>query len=315
VSLQPQRGPFDLLAAARLALPPGGSPKALRASAVEGLRAGHAAALALIEAHTRSASKAAWRFSTRLGRYGDDYILRAATAWKGLGALSGDEAIYATTDDDDRGEPLHGSRAYRIRFADGGDLPADAFWSISLYGHDRYFVPNALGRHALGSRSRLARTPGIGAAKACRLLAAIELGRRTLFISPPARVPLADPASVAAFLLPRYGAHPTERLGILLLDSRHRLIRPHIVSEGGTSATLAEPHDVFREAMIAHASAVILFHNHPSGDPTPTQADVDVTRRMVDAGKIVGIDVLDHFVLADRSYCAMRALTRAPWRE
>jgi DNA repair protein RadC len=166
-----------------------------------------------------------------------------------------------------------------------------------------------------GSRSRLARTPGIGAAKTCRLLAAIELGRRTLFISPPARVPLADPVSVAAFLLPRYGAHPTERLGVLLLDSRHRLIRPHIVSEGGTSATLAEPHDVFREATIAHASAVILFHNHPSGDPTPSEADLQVTRRMVDAGKIVGIDVLDHFVLADRSYCAMRALTRSPWRE
>ena len=166
-----------------------------------------------------------------------------------------------------------------------------------------------------GSRSRLARTSGIGTAKASRLLAAIELGRRTLFISPPAKVPLADPISVAAFLLPRYGAHPTERMGVLLLDSRHRLIRPHIVSDGGTSAALATPHDVFREATIAHASAIILFHNHPSGDPTPSESDFEITRRMVDAGKIVGIDVLDHFVLADRSYCAMRALPRTPWRE
>lgn len=166
-----------------------------------------------------------------------------------------------------------------------------------------------------GGRGRLARTAGIGVAKTCRLLAAVELGRRTLFVSPPARVPLADPKDVAAFLLPRYGAHATERLGVLLLDSRHRLIRAHIVSEGSTSAALAEPHDVFREAMLAHASAVILFHNHPSGDPAPSVEDVKITARLVDAGKIVGIDVLDHFVLADRSYCAIRSLTRIPWRE
>ena len=166
-----------------------------------------------------------------------------------------------------------------------------------------------------GSRGRLRQTPGMGAAKTCRLLAGIELGRRTLFISPPARLALVDPQEIAAYLLPRYGAHPTERLGVLLLDSRHRLIRAHIVSEGGTSEVMAEPHDVFREAMLAHASAVILFHNHPSGDPAPSRADFEITWRMVDAGKIVGIDVVDHFVLADRSFCSIRALTRTGrWR-
>ena len=166
-----------------------------------------------------------------------------------------------------------------------------------------------------GSRSRLIRTNGVGAAKACRLLAGIELGRRTLFISPPARLSLVEPQEIAAYLLPRYGAHPTERLGLLLLDSRHRLIRSHIVSEGGTSEVQAEPHDVFREAMMAHASAVILFHNHPSGDSSPSRADLHITRRMVDAGKIVGIEVVDHYVLADRSFCSIRMLTKAgPWR-
>lgn len=82
-------------------------------------------------------------------------MLRAVTAWKGLGALCADEAVYAMTDFDDRGEPLDGGQRYRWHLADGGRLPADAFWSLSLYGEDRYFVANPLGRHALGNRSAL----------------------------------------------------------------------------------------------------------------------------------------------------------------
>jgi hypothetical protein len=113
----------------------------------------------IIDGASRPASKAPWRYSTRLGRYGDDLLLRAATAWKGLGALAGDEAIYATTDYDDHGEELDGDRLYRLHFEDGGRIPAGAFWSISLYGADRYFAANAIGRHALGNRSPLERHP------------------------------------------------------------------------------------------------------------------------------------------------------------
>jgi hypothetical protein len=130
---------------------------ALRRETLDGLKAGHALAMQLIDAHSRSASKLAWRFSTRLGRYGDDLMLRAATAMRGLGALTSDEAVYALADYDDRGDPLVGLRTYRIRFADGGDLPADVFWSMTLYGLDRYLAANALGRHALGNRSALQR--------------------------------------------------------------------------------------------------------------------------------------------------------------
>jgi hypothetical protein len=150
-----QRAPFDLLEAAYVKLPNDGQLAQLRKPTIEGLRAAHATALQLIEGHTRSASKAPWRYSTRLGRFGTDYMLRAATAMKGLAALSGDEAIYASADHDQQGEPLHGGSVYRIRFEDGGDLPADAFWSITLYGEDRFLAPNALGRHALGNRSKL----------------------------------------------------------------------------------------------------------------------------------------------------------------
>lgn len=150
-----QRAPFELLSAAHIKLPPDGALQKLRPSTLEGLRAAYATAMELIEGHTRSPSKAPWRFSTRLGRFANDYMLRAATAMKGIAALAADEAIYATADFDQDGNPLDGRRGYRIRFADGGDLPADAFWSITLYGEDRFLAANPLGRHALGSRSKL----------------------------------------------------------------------------------------------------------------------------------------------------------------
>ncbi len=155
--LPSQRSPFDLLAAAHIALPSDGVLDKLRACAIEGLRCAYREGIELIEGHTHTASKAPWRFSTRLGRFGNDYMLRAATAFKGIGALAADEAIYAPADYDQHGELLHGRHAYRIRFEDGGDLPADAFWSITLYGEDRFLAANALGRHALGSRSGLER--------------------------------------------------------------------------------------------------------------------------------------------------------------
>lgn len=129
----------------------------LRPAVLEGLRQGHAAAMAMIEGHTTSPSKAPWRYSTRLGRYGDDLMLRAATAFKGLGALAASEALYLMSDYDSDGQPLHGGHVYRIRFDDGGDLPADAFWSVTLYGEDRYLAANPLQRFALGNRSALVR--------------------------------------------------------------------------------------------------------------------------------------------------------------
>ena len=154
-----QQSAFELLRGAHVKLDASGELGDLRPATVEGLRTAYASAMKIIDGASRPASKAAWRYSTRLGRYGDDLLLRAATAWKGLGALAGDEAIYATTDYDDQGEVLDGDRLYRLHFDDGGRIPAAAFWSISLYGADRYFAANPIGRHALGNRSQLERNP------------------------------------------------------------------------------------------------------------------------------------------------------------
>ncbi|HEX5069911.1 MAG TPA: DNA repair protein RadC [Vicinamibacterales bacterium] len=164
------------------------------------------------------------------------------------------------------------------------------------------------GLHGMARTScaRLARAAGVGTVQAGRIMAAVEMGRRTLTIQPEKKLPLHSPRALARFLLPQFGAHPVERLGAVLLDSRHRLIRVHIVSEGTLDRTIGLPRDVFREATIAGASAVVIFHNHPTGDATPTPDDVQLTQRMRDAGEIVGIDLVDHLILADSSYYSLR---------
>jgi DNA repair protein RadC len=153
--------------------------------------------------------------------------------------------------------------------------------------------------------SRLALQPGLGAALAARVLASIELGRRTLMLHPRARLPIRSPEEAVAYVLPRYGAYPVERFGALLLDARHRLIKVHLISSGTLDASAAAPREVFREATVAGATAIVVFHNHPSGDPTPSRADCELTDRLREAGAVLGIDVLDHVVLADSRFVSI----------
>jgi DNA repair protein RadC len=159
-------------------------------------------------------------------------------------------------------------------------------------------------------RDEIAAVPGVGVAVAARIQAAVELGRRTLTQSPADRPQLLTPRSIAGFLLPRFGAFPIERFGILLLDARHRVIRTRLLSSGSRDASVAHPREVFREAILASACAVVLFHNHPSGDATPSADDYSLTRRLVTAGGLMGIDVVDHLILADNQYCSMRQIGR-----
>jgi DNA repair protein RadC len=159
-------------------------------------------------------------------------------------------------------------------------------------------------------RDELSRTPGIGAVRAARLLAAIELGRRSLTRDPAERPQFGTPREVAEHLLPQFGSYPVERFGVLLLDTRHRLLRTRVLSIGSLDASVVHPREVFREAILAGAAAVVLFHNHPSGDPSPSRDDVALTRRLVTAGDLIGIDVIDHLVLADSRYASLKELGR-----
>jgi DNA repair protein RadC len=150
----------------------------------------------------------------------------------------------------------------------------------------------------------LCRVAGIGRARAAQLLAAVELGRRTLMRGGDERPRLNQPGELAQLLLPQYGSAAVEQFGVVLLDTKCRLIRVKVVSVGSIDTSVVHPREVFREAASASAAHIVLFHNHPSGDPTPSQDDIELTARMVQAGWIMGIEVVDHLILADQSYCS-----------
>jgi len=156
----------------------------------------------------------------------------------------------------------------------------------------------------------LCRMKGLGAARAARLLAALELGRRAVVRRPPARLKLRSPREVAVYLLPIYGGRPIEHFGAVMLDSKHRVLRTVIVSVGALDGTVVQPRDVFREAMTTGAAAIVVFHNHPSGDPAPSEDDVQLTERLTEAGDLIGIEVLDHIVLGEGQFCSLRELGR-----
>lgn len=150
------------------------------------------------------------------------------------------------------------------------------------------------------------RIPGIGDARAAQIAAALELGRRTLTLAPSARLQIRRPEDAAAYLMPRFGARGVEQFGIVLLDSKHRVMRTAVLAVGGLNSSIVQPRDVFREAAIGGAAAIVIFHNHPSGDPTPSPDDVALTRRLVAAGTLIGIDVVDHLILGDARYWSIK---------
>ena len=147
---------------------------------------------------------------------------------------------------------------------------------------------------------------GIGRARAAQILAAVELGRRTLTRGAGERVQIVNPRAAAEFLLPQYGNRPVEQFGVLLLDTKHRVLRTLVLSVGTLDASIVHPREVFGAAAVAGAAALVLFHNHPSGDPKPSQDDVQLTRRLAAAGVLMGIDVIDHVILADVRYYSFK---------
>jgi DNA repair protein RadC len=154
----------------------------------------------------------------------------------------------------------------------------------------------------------LIRIAGIGRARAAQILAALELGRRTLAHAPGARLRIRGPRDAAAYLMPRFGSRAVEQFGIMLLDAKHRVMRTAVLSVGTLNSSIVEPREVFREAAIGGATAIVIFHNHPSGDPTPSPDDVALTRRLVAAGSLIGIDVVDHVVLGDARFCSIKGV-------
>ena len=156
------------------------------------------------------------------------------------------------------------------------------------------------------SAAELAKIDGVGQVKAATLQAAIELGRR-LSVQSAAKIQVVHgPEDVARYAMPRFRFEQKEHFAVMLLNTKNHIIGMPEVSVGSLSASVVHPREVFRAAIDFAAASMILLHNHPSGDPTPSREDIAVTERLVKAGKVMDIPVLDHVVLGCERFTSLK---------
>ena len=152
--------------------------------------------------------------------------------------------------------------------------------------------------------AELSSQPGVGADKANQLRAIGEISRR-LEAPDPERISFSSSTDVAEYFLPLFAHTRTEVFTVLMLDARNRLIKEQRVSEGSLTASIVHPREVFKMAIIESAASVIFLHNHPSGDPMPSQDDLKITRQLVEAGRLIDIRVLDHIILGFKKFTSL----------
>lgn len=205
----------------------------------------------------------------------------------------------------------------RLRDAGAGALSVRELLAIlvgsGLSGRTAVDVAEAVYRAADGSLRRLSvlpaaeleRIPGVGAAVSARLCAALELGRRMAREGPVERARIGGPRDVYDRCAPSMRDLEREEFRVLLLNTQHEVIRELTVTTGVLDGAVIHPREVFKEAIARSAAAVLLVHNHPSGDPSPSAEDRSVTRQIAGAGEVLGIPVLDHVVIGDGRYVSL----------
>ena len=150
--------------------------------------------------------------------------------------------------------------------------------------------------------NELTNIKGLGQAKAATVLAALEIGRRIASAKPIEKIHLSCPQDVADFLMPRLRYAAKEQFVVILLNSKNKVIGTEVVSEGSLSSSIVHPREVYAPAMLHHAAAIMVAHNHPSGDPKPSLEDEEVTRMLSRSGKVLGIPMIDHVIIGDGNY-------------
>ena len=160
---------------------------------------------------------------------------------------------------------------------------------------------------ATSDAAALVKLPGIKGAKAAGLLAAVELGRRLFAREDPDAPPTVSGPEDVVRLARSIRRARKEHFVALFLNARHQVIKQETISIGTLNASLVHPREVFQPAVGESAAAVILVHNHPSGDPSASEEDVQLTGRLVQAGRIMGIEVLDHIIVCADSYLSLKS--------
>jgi DNA repair protein RadC len=186
-------------------------------------------------------------------------------------------------------------------------------WGSGMRGRSAVdLAADALARHdglaglARASELELASLDGVGAAKAAQLIAAFELGRRLLADWPTGRWSIRGPHDVADRLILQMGRLEREELRVVLLDTKNHVLRVLTVYQGNVSSSLVRVGELYRDAVRLNAAGVILVHNHPSGDPTPSPDDLHLTAEALAAGRLLDISLLDHLVIGHDVYVSLR---------
>ena len=138
---------------------------------------------------------------------------------------------------------------------------------------------------------------GLSEAKACQLLAGLELGRRSVSLSPEERVTINSPQDVANLMMGEMAALDQEHLRVVMLNTKNEVLSTQEIYVGNVNSSVVRPAEVIRPAVRDNAPSIIVVHNHPSGDPTPSREDVSITQELVAAGRLLGVEVLDHVVI------------------
>jgi len=147
---------------------------------------------------------------------------------------------------------------------------------------------------------------GIGQAKAVQISAAVELGRRISNLTYDDRYVIRSPEDGANYVMNDMRFLMQEHFVCLYLNTKNQVIHRQTIFIGSLNASIVHPREVFKEAFRRSAASIICFHNHPSGDPTPSREDIEVTKRLVECGKMIGIEILDHVVIGDKKYVSMK---------
>ncbi|MBP2240584.1 DNA repair protein RadC [Cytobacillus eiseniae] len=147
---------------------------------------------------------------------------------------------------------------------------------------------------------------GIGKAKAIQLLAAVEIGRRIANLSFDERYVIRSPEDGAKYMMHEMRFLSQEHFICLYLNTKNQVIHKQTIFIGSLNASIVHPREVYKEAFRRSAASIICLHNHPSGDPSPSKEDIEVTKRLVECGKIIGIEVLDHLIIGDNKYVSLK---------
>ncbi|WP_328793781.1 RadC family protein [Heliomicrobium undosum] len=161
---------------------------------------------------------------------------------------------------------------------------------------------------AEATADELSALKGLGAAKAAQVKAAVELGRRIASTAPESRPAIRSPEDASRLVMEDMRFLDREVFRAIALNTKNQVLSIEDISVGSLSSSIVHPRELFKVLIRKSAAAVVLIHNHPSGDPTPSREDREITRRIVEAGRILGIEILDHVIIGDNRYSSLKEL-------